>query len=295
MNRTDVLGSRCTMLAPGPITNSGKADGGWMDRVGITATGLGHIFGPPNAMGEIDCFYSNDAYRKAGFCTMQIELHPPLEVIGDTCTPQSFAAYLDSYLNETENDHYCRGDFHKLDIQHVIEDPAASINSPASTIVQVGFEVPITPGPNIPKGLTATTYSALIYFKGKGTVLFKANNFERHSPPLDYQTILSSITYKPEVGMYRGADPTLSGLHGMSAFMSSGGDLRPAKVAEARAQCKAGSPRKAEVCLHCGADSQPNGEDLMACGRCKVATYCQRSCATADWKRHRKAECQPKT
>lgn len=34
----------CSMLVPEPITNSGQADGGWMDRVGISRAGLGRIF-----------------------------------------------------------------------------------------------------------------------------------------------------------------------------------------------------------------------------------------------------------
>jgi len=111
---------------------------------------------------------------------------------------------------------------------------------------------------------------------------------------LDYQRILSSITYKPNVGMYRaGADPTMSGLEGLSAFMESGGDMMQGIIAAARAQCK--GQQKPNCCLNCGAGSQPNGEELMACGRCKTAMYCQRSCATTDWKRHKKAECISKS
>jgi hypothetical protein len=279
----DIFGGRCTMLTPSPITNSGKADGGWMDRIGIsTVANLSSIF---ETSTPVECFYSNDAYAKAGFCTMHLELHPA----NTKSSPEELAKYLENYLMTSENDDYRRGNYRKLeDVTPLIHDPS-TIGSTATWIVQRPFEVPITPGPGIPKGLTATTYSALLYFEGKGIVLLKANNVERHSPPLDYQTILSSISYKSNETPNRGS----------SSFMGEGlmDDLYDSplhKAARARVACM--SYQTPQYCLACGADSQPdNGGELLACGRCKVATYCQRSCATSDWKRHKKAECRPKS
>ena len=148
-----------------------------MDRIGISAVAnLSSIFETPT---PVECFYSNDAYSKAGFCTMHLELHPTNT---EDSSPEKLAKYLENYLMTSENDDYRRGNYHKLqDVAPLIHDPS-TIGSTATLIVQRPFEVPITPGPNIPKGLTATTYSALLYFEGKGIVLLKANNFDRHSP-----------------------------------------------------------------------------------------------------------------
>lgn len=290
LHRRTILDGHCTFLAPGPITNSGRADGGWMDRIGITASGLGHIFGPPNALGPIDCFYSNDAYARPGFCTMQLELHPPLEAIGDASTPESLTRYLEDYIHETENNFYQQGNYHHLDdVPRTINDPS-SIGSPASVIVQKGFEVPITPGQHIPRDLTATTIAALIHFPNKGNVLFKANNFKRHSPPLDYQEILTSISYTG-ADPYHGPDPTFSGLKGMAALLESGGDTNKAQAAVARAHATRRGD-DAQYCLKCGAHKTPDGGELLGCGKCN-APYCSHECQAADWKRHKRSDCQP--
>lgn len=284
--RRTILDGRCSFLAPGPITNSGRADGGWMDRVGIEGVGMGYIFQPPNAMGPIDCFYSNDAYARAGFCTMQLELHPPLECIGDESTPESLYEYLEGYMHNTENDSYKAGEYTVNDsVQRTIDDPS-SIGSSATTIVQKAFEVPITPGPNIPRNLTATTIVALVHFPGKGNVTFKANNFERHSPPLDYQEMLASISYTHQHA-YHGPDPTLSGFQGLEALL--GGEN--VGVALGRAQAMApGGTEEALNCLKCGLSERADGSELLGCGKCK-APYCSRECQKADWKRHKKTEC----
>lgn len=158
-----------------------------MDRIGITAAGLGHILGPPYALGSVECFYSNEAYAKAGFCLMHLELHPPLETIGDTSTVESLTSYLKSYRMETENELYQTGRYRSIpasEVPPVIEDPS-TIGSAASMIVQTAHEVDVIREPratDIPDGLTSTTYVALVHFADKGNVLFKANNFERHSP-----------------------------------------------------------------------------------------------------------------
>jgi hypothetical protein len=288
-----ILDGHCEFLAPSPITNSGRADGGWMDRIGISAAGLGHLFG--DALNPIDCFYSNDAYAKAGFSTILLELHPPLDVIGDASTIENLTSYLKSYCLGTENDFYLRGAYRSIpddEVAPVIADPS-TIGSPASMIVQTAFEVPITPptdaNTDIPQGLTATTYVALVHFAGKGNVLFKANNFERHAPPLDYEKMLASISYKTKRAAYRGEDPSLSGLRGMSALMSSGGDINHVKSTMARAQAEAGTTTK--YCHKCGADHAPDGGRLLQCGKCKASSYCSRECQTADWKRHKREEC----
>jgi len=209
LKRRAILNGTCTILAPGPITNSGRADGGWMDRVGITSAGLGHIFEPPNAMVPIDCFYSNDCYAKAGFCTLQLEMHPPLETIGDPSTQESLTEYLKGFVSANEGEFYNRGEYTLLgDIPKVIGDPSG-IGSNASMIVQKAFEVRIAPSPTLPAGLTALQKYALVHFAGKGNVLFKATNFERHSPPLDYEKILGSIAYVSDEP-YLGPDPNLN-------------------------------------------------------------------------------------
>ena len=275
LERRTILDGHCSMLAPCPVTNSGRSDGGWMDRIGITNSGLGYIFRMENALGPRDCFYSNDAYAKAGFCTMQLDLHPALEMIGGSSAPESLEKYLEDYLQDTENEYYRRGDFRKIDsVPRIIDDPS-SIDSPASMIVQIPFEVSITPGPNIPPGLTATTYAALVHFCGKGNVLFKANNFERHSPPLDYQKVLASITYETDAGPYRQVEHVMATL-----------------ATVARAQCLAGTIP--DACLNCGIVSS-NLDDgcLKTCGKCQVATYCGRECQAKDWKRHKTSgECR---
>lgn len=296
LERRSILDNRCSILVPSPITNSGKADGGFMDRIGITEAGLGHLFEPPNALNPIDCFYSNDAYAKAGFCTIHLELHPPLERIGDdteSSTLASLTNYLKGYCHDTENDYYKNGEYTDLHASPFISDPLAVIGSKANTIVQIAFEVPVTPGPNLPAGLTSTKYVALIHFANKGNVLFKANNFNRHSPPINYNTILSSIEYTSD-RPYHGADPTFSGLQSMDALFQSNGNIKDARKVMARAKCqdidRAGGDEPT-YCLQCGASKTPNDNDLLKCSRCKVATYCSRECQRKDWKRHKHTEC----
>jgi hypothetical protein len=295
LNSSSILDGRCTMLVPGPITNSGETDGGWMDRIGITAVGLGKFFEPPNAIGPIDLFYSNDAYSKYGFCTMQVELHPPLETIGDTSTRESLQGYLEGHCRFIENDHYGNGDYVSVDVPR-IDDPS-SIGSSASMIVHFAFEVPITqaPGANIPQGLTATTFMALVHFANRGNVLFKATNFERHSPPMDYDKMLASIAYTVD-SPYLGPDPNFSGYMGMLALLRSGGNLDGALAAMARAQSEIPVERGVAFeptdCLKCGAKSAPAGGPLLTCSRCQCAAYCSQKCQRADWKRHKRSECR---
>lgn len=201
LERKIILSDKISMLVPANITNSGRADGGWMDRTGITAAGMGSLFGPPNALGAIDCFYSNDAWAKEGFCSIQLQLFPPSEVASSEA---SLTAYLEDRLFRSENDIYRAGTYTTDDANYprTITDPS-SIGSTATMILQKAFTVPITPGPNISVGLTATTIASIIHFKDKGNVLMKANNFERHSPPLDYEKILSSIAYVAGASAYQ--------------------------------------------------------------------------------------------
>jgi hypothetical protein len=283
LERRTILDGNCEFLAPSPITNSCRADGGWMDRIGITAVGLGSLF--HNAH-PVECFYSNEAYAKAGFCTMNLELQPPLEMIGDESTAETLTDYLKSFCLDTENDHYQNGNYRLIPnsvVPPVIADPS-TIGSPASMIVQHAFEVDITIDPrstDIPRGLTAITYVALVHFAGKGNVLFKANNFHRHSPPLNYEKMLASISYKGNRAPYHGEDPSMSGLRGVTSV--------PYSVAMANDQAEGGT--MTDYCHKCGADKAPGGGPLMQCGKCKAFSYCSRECQAADWKRHKRDEC----
>jgi hypothetical protein len=160
-------------------------------------------------------------------------------------------------------------------------------------IVQHAFEVDITIDPrctDIPHGLSAITYVALVHFAGKGNVLFKANNFHRHSPPLNYKIMLAYISYKATRAPYHGPDPSMSGFRGFSAFLDSGGDFNQAKSTMARAQAEVGT--MTNYCHKCGADKAPGGGPLMQCGKCKASSYCSRECQAADWKRHKRDECR---
>jgi hypothetical protein len=294
LKRQPILDGYCEFLAPSPITNSGRADnGGWMDRIGIEAVGLGHIF--TDALGPMECFYSNEAFAAAGFCTMQLELHPPLETIGDASTAENLKGYLEGYCQETENEHYQTGNYRSIPdsvVPPVIADPS-TIGSPASMIVQLAFEVELTIDPrstDIPHGMTAITYVALVHFANKGNVLFKANNFHRHAPPLDYEKMLASISYKTSKAPYHGPDPSMSGLRGLSDLINSGGDWNRAKSTMARAQAEVGT--LTNYCHKCGADKAPDGGPLMQCGKCKASSYCSRECQTSDWKRHKRDECR---
>lgn len=48
------------------------------------------------------------------------------------------------------------------------------------------------------------------------------------------------------------------------------------------------TPEFVAVCFHCGRTTQ----QLLKCGKCKVACYCQKECQVTNWKNHHKSECE---
>jgi MYND finger len=47
------------------------------------------------------------------------------------------------------------------------------------------------------------------------------------------------------------------------------------------------APPQSALCFHCGKLQQ----QLLKCGKCKVAGYCQKECQVADWKKNHKLAC----
>jgi len=81
LTRRQLLDGSIDALTPENVTNSGKNDRGWMDSSGVKAIGLGMFFN--DTPDPVEKFISNNAYARAGFAQMQIELYPPLEVCGN--------------------------------------------------------------------------------------------------------------------------------------------------------------------------------------------------------------------
>ena len=113
----------------------------------------------------------------------------------------------------------------------------------------------------------------------------KANNFERHSPPVDYYKILASIQWNDNKPKYPGPG------HNMRMW-----DMQAAMQAIMKGKDLTDILPTGEKCLTCGALNKPDGGNLLTCSRCNVAAYCSVDCQRQDWKRHKKEECnQPKS
>lgn len=293
LKRRTILDGHCRMLIPKKITNSGKSDGGWMDRVGITEAGFGQIFEPPNAMGPFDAFYSNDAWARPGFATLEIALYPPLETIGEPSTRSNLTDFVLNAVRDVENAEYHRGNYTDRDAPR-IDHPGLTLNSTANLIVQYWYEVPVVvTSPYLPPDLTTIKQVALLSFAGRGMVLIRANNLETHDPPVDYNQLLASVEF---VGSrpYLGPDPNLSGLQGLSMYLRNGNQSQ-AMAAINREREKQKTMEAPRLCFRCSAASSSGGGKLLQCSRCHVATYCGGTCQSKDWKRHKQDECLPKS
>jgi hypothetical protein len=164
---------------PSPITNSGEADGGWMDNRGIVKAGIEITADSPY---PINGFYSNRAYDAPGFCTMTLEAEP---FRGDDPYQR-----LRDYTSMVESDGYRTGR------RAVAIDPIADpqeIGSSASSIVHHSYTLAVAPGPTIPGNLMAATTVALLRFPGKTDIFLRAVNLETEN--LDYKKILGSIQF----------------------------------------------------------------------------------------------------
>lgn len=243
------------LLTPSNVTNSKKADGGWMDTRGVTDAGLGSMF---NTADPVDSYISNNAYARAGFASMHIELYPPLEVHGKPSTRENLMEYLKTATYQRENSPYKAGNFVDLNAPR-IDNPADTMGSTADLIVQYWYERPCDAvGHDLPSNLKAVVNIAAVYFAGKGMVVFKADNFHNLVPTIDFTEILSSIRFV-----------------GKSPYLP-----------------RFDSPQAPRLCFRCCASkSSPEGTELLGCGRCKWVTYCSAGCQKSDWKRHKKGEC----
>jgi hypothetical protein len=134
---------------------------------------------------------------------------------------------------------------------------------------------------------------ALLSFAGRGMVLLRANNFERHDPPVDYNQMLASIEFVGSAP-YLGPDPTLSGLQGLGMLMRDA-DLSQAMATINKEREKQKTMEAPRLCYRCSAASSSGGGKLLQCSRCHVAVYCGGKCQSKDWKRHRQDECLPKS
>ena len=176
-----IWGASGSVLIPGPITNSGIADGGWMDRVGISRVGTqARKFSGPNLF---DAFYSNRAYEATGFCTIELDALP---IDGDNLVES-----LKEHTYGIESDRYREGKAEFISIEP-IKDPKA-IGSSATAIVHHHYHVPVTPSEFTPSNLHADKIVAMLRFDEKADVFLTIANWE--SENLDYLKILGSIKY----------------------------------------------------------------------------------------------------
>lgn len=295
-SRRTILHDYITMLIPSPITNSGTADGGWMDRQGLRESGVVdpsvHQYMPGAPMA---CYLSNDAYAREGFAQLTVELHPPLECVQERTTRESLTEYLETFAKETSN--YNVALCQEIPLAPIEDPPRASRHAPyqnrtADSIVHLSYRVGVEGAhlnPHLSSNLTATNYLAVVHFKDLGNVLVKARNFERHSPPLNCETLVASIVYNVDKGMYRGPDPELQGIRALSQFIH--GTTFSTSVFNRTAEAALAAAEIPE-CLTCTATSTPTGGSLLTCAKCKRATYCSVGCQKLDWKRHKRTDCK---
>jgi len=279
LKRRKLVDGYVEALAPKNVTNSGRHDGGWMDSEGIVAAGLGNMFKEtPN---PIDVFISNNAYDRAGFATMNFELYPPLEVsFGKPCNRENLIEFLEEQISCRENSFYKAGEYIARDSPR-IDQGTPKGTTKADIIVQKWFERRLDNlDRDLPANLTSKEQFAALSFSGKGIVIIKATNFERHDEMINVMDILSSVQFIGEsyFGFEFGLSPATMTL---SHFPRSAGN---------------GVPR---LCFHCGKrEERKSGVTndkaevgFKRCSRCKLAVYCSGECQKADWKRHKKGEC----
>lgn len=193
---------------------------GWIKRVPMQHT---HLALGPGTLWEI--FICNTAYARPGITSIAMELYPPLEHIGDRSSPKALTDFLTSCLFETENEFYLNGDYSLLSgPDEIVNDHDIQDVTKPCFIVQIDFEVPVTPGQFIAPGLRAHTIACLLYFKGKDIVIMKANNFEPHEKLLKYETVRDSIRFNENEELYNGPknqDQSLEALNNMlNGFMN---------------------------------------------------------------------------
>eukprot|EP00985_Skeletonema_marinoi_P003469 scaffold1494_cov109-Skeletonema_marinoi.AAC.7 len=283
LKRRKLVNGYIDALTPENITNSGEYDGGWMDSLGVAAAGLGNVFS--QTPDPIQMFISNNAYDRAGFATLLFELYPPLEVSsGKSSNRENLMDFLEAQISCRENDSYRAGAYIAREsprIDHPKGLPGGTTN--ADIIVQKWYERPVDgSSPNLPANLTSKEQFAALSFSGKGIVVIKATNFERHDKIINIMDISSSVRFIGKtyfgVGFSFGiSHPTLACIFPRSSVP--------------------------KLCFHCGkseeeksgvSDDKSKIIDFKRCSRCKLAAYCSGECQKADWKRHKKGECLPR-
>eukprot|EP00984_Skeletonema_dohrnii_P010091 scaffold3922_cov85-Skeletonema_dohrnii-CCMP3373.AAC.7 len=288
LKRRKLVNGYIDALTPENITNSGEYDGAWMDSDGVVAAGLGKMFS--QTPDPVDMFISNNAYDRAGFATLTFELYPPLEVSsGKPYEPkasnrENLMDFLETQISSRENNSYRAGAYIARDsprIGHPKGLPKGTTN--ADIIVQKWYERPVDgSSPYLPANLTSKEQFAALSFSGKGIVVIKATNFERHDKSINIMDISSSVRFIGETyfGFTFGINPP---------------DLTMGHFPRS----SDGVPK---LCFHCGKNEEGksgvsnNGAkvDFKRCSRCKLAAYCSGECQKADWKRHKKGECLPR-
>ena len=288
LTRRQLLDGSIDALTPENVTNSGKNDRGWMDSSGVKAIGLGGIF--TETPDPVEKFISNNAYARAGFAQMQIELYPPLEVCGNygqgrehqPTTRENLLQFLKYQVGERENTFYKAG-LYTVDencprIGHPKELSSTSgddTTTNADQIVLYWYErkCDAKGSGDLPEDLTAKEQFAALYFSGRAIVIVQATNFERHNQSIDVMDIVSSIRYIKETPYFGFSD---IGLNPSSLTFHSVPRTPPTD----------GMPK---LCFHCGKRETTSKQ----CSRCKVAV-CSAECQKKDWKRHKKGECLPR-